>query len=65
MGMYVATYKCPLCGTLSRIGELHEVNYNDLPKLLGKVMQSQPFLSKVPLYATCKCKDGNAGFVKV
>lgn len=66
---YWAVYKCPLCGTLNKQGQSYEINKDDLPKILGKVVQNQQFagnayLYKVPMYAICKCSDGNVGLAQ-
>lgn len=76
MARYKAVYKCPLCGALISDGKTQEVNYNDLPRLLGKVIQNQQFAGNLYLYEAlmylpCKCSNGDAGlaafagFVKV
>lgn len=76
MARYKAVYKCPLCGALISTDKSQEVNYNDLPKLLGKLINNQqfagnPYFYEAPMYITCKCSNGNAGlavfagFVKV
>lgn len=66
---YWAVYKCPLCGKLSRLGDSVEIPYDELPNLLGKVMQNQlfagnPYLHKAPLHIPCKCDNGNAGLAQ-
>lgn len=66
MPRYKAVYKCPLCGALISNGKIQDVNYNDLPKLLGKVIQNQefagnPYLYEAPMYIPCKCSNGDAG----
>ena len=63
---YSAIYKCPLCGQLIRYGQPHEVPYDELTRLLGKVIQNQlfagnPVLHKAPMHIPHKCKDGSAG----
>ena len=63
---YSAIYKCPLCGQLIRYGQPHEVPYDELPRLLGKVVQNQlfagnPVLHEAPMHIPHKCKDGSAG----
>lgn len=66
MSRYKAVYKCPLCGALISNGKIQDVNYNDLPKLLGKVILNQefvknPYLYEAPMYILCNCSNGNAG----
>ena len=63
---YSAIYKCPLCGQLIRYGQPHEVPYDELPRLLGKVVQNQlfagnPVLHEAPMHIPHKCQDGSAG----
>lgn len=63
---YWAIYKCPLCGKLSRLSDSVEIPYDELPKILGKVIQNQsfinnPYLYQAPMHIPCKCNDGNAG----
>lgn len=66
---YFAVYKCPLCGKLSRLADSVEIPYDELPALLGKVIQNQsfagnPYFYKAPMYVSCKCADGNAGLAQ-
>lgn len=76
MAKYQAVYKCPLCGALISNGNAQEVNYNDLPKLLGKVVHNQlfagnPYLHEAQMHIPHQCNNGDAGlavfagFVKV
>lgn len=63
---YSAIYKCLLCGQFIRYGSPHEVPYNELPRLLGKVIKNQlfagnPALHEAPMHIPHKCKDGSAG----
>ena len=63
---YYAAYKCPLCGTMLRYGEAHEVPEQQLPELLGKVIQNQQFfghptLYTAPMHIPHKCPNGDAG----
>ena len=66
---YWAVYKCPLCGKLSRLSDSVEIPYDELPNILGKVVQNQlfvgnPYLHKAPMQIPCKCADGNAGLAQ-
>lgn len=66
---YWAVYKCPLCGKLSRLSDSVEIPYDELPKILGKVIQNQsfinnPYLYQAPMHIPCKCNDGNAGLAQ-
>lgn len=66
---YHAVYKCPICGKLSTVGDSVEIMYDDLPKILGKIVRNQafagnPYLHEVPMYVVCKCEDGNAGLAQ-
>lgn len=72
---YSAVYKCQLCRQTIQYGEPQEIPYDELSKLLAKVIQNQlfagnPYLHKAPMHIPHKCKDGNvglayfAGFVK-
>lgn len=63
---YFAVYKCPLCGKLSRLSDSVEIPYEELPKILGKVVQNQlfagnPYLHQAPMHVPCKCDNGDAG----
>ena len=64
---YCAVYRCQLCGTIRKLPDEIEISYDELPKVLGKVIQNHqlfsgnPYLHKAPMYVSCKCKDGNAG----
>ena len=40
---YAAIYKCPLCGKRIQYGEARQVSREQLPKLLGQVVQNQLF----------------------
>lgn len=62
---YCPAYRCHMCGTLIA-GDEFEAYYNDLPELLGKVVQNQRFIGNhylhtVSFYYPHKCKDGSAG----
>ena len=63
---YSAIYKCALCGQPIQYGEPHEVPYNELPRLLGKVIRNQafvgnPILYEAPMNIPHNCKDGSGG----
>lgn len=63
--LYRLTYKCPLCNQLIS-SEPFEAKYDDLPVLLGKVVQNQrfagnPILHDKPMNIPHQCKDGSAG----
>lgn len=63
---YSAIYKCCLCGQLIRYGEPHEVPYDKLPELLGRVIGNQMFAGNPALYEAAihiphKCRNGSAG----
>lgn len=66
---YYAVYKCPLCGTLMATPKAIELEYDDLPKLLGKIVRNQqfaghPVLHEAPMHLPHKCADGNAGLAQ-
>lgn len=72
---YKTVYKCPLCGALIADSESQEVRYDDLPKLIDRVVVNQqfagnPYLYEAPMYKKHFCKDGSvrlaffAGFMK-
>lgn len=66
MNKYHAVYKCALCETLLLYGDSHEVPYDALLVLIGKVIKNQqfagnPYLYEAPLQIPHKCKDGNCG----
>lgn len=59
-------YKCLLCGQLLTTGQAQDIPYNELPGLLGKVVQNQlfagnPYLYQAPMHIPCRCRDGSAG----
>ena len=63
---YWAVYKCQLCGKLLKINDSVEISYDELPSILGKVINNQsfinnPYLYKAPMYIPCKCNNGNVG----
>ena len=63
---YYAVYKCPLCGTMFRYGEPHEVPEQQLPELLAMVIKNQnffghPTLYTAPMHIPHKCLNGDAG----
>lgn len=63
---YIAVYKCRICNAWIQAGYPFEANYNDLPSLLGKVIQNQmfagnPVLHQAPMYVPHQCKDTDAG----
>ena len=63
---YKAIYKCQICNTLVQYGESKEIPYDELPILLGKVIQNQQFINnaylyQAPMYTVHQCKDGNCG----
>lgn len=63
--LYVAFYKCPLCGRFLKYGEPKEVPYEALPDLCAQVIKNQQFLGTVfyqaPMHIPCKCPDGSCG----
>lgn len=64
--MHRAAYKCPLCGSVLLYGDAKEIPYNELPTLLGMVINNQqfagnPYLHKVPMHIPHRCPDGSAG----
>lgn len=66
---YNAVYKCPLCGTKIVYGESYEIPRDELPNLLGMVVQNQMFMNNpalyvAPMYLPHKCKDGSAGLAQ-
>lgn len=66
MSKYYAAYKCQLCGAVLQYGDAHEVPYNGLPDLLGKVIKNQqfvgnPYLHEAPMQLPHQCKDGSCG----
>ena len=66
---YVPVYRCPLCNKLSQLGNEFDIEYDQLPELLGKCVRNQqfvgnPVLHKVPMQIVCKCGNGNAGLAQ-
>lgn len=66
---YAAAYRCPLCKRLLLADNSFEIEYDQLPGLLGKCVCNQrfvgnPALHKVPMQIVCKCADGNAGLAQ-
>ena len=66
MERYYAVYKCQLCGAALAYGEPHEVPYDKLPELCGKVVQNQTFINnpalyKAPMQIPHKCAEGSCG----
>lgn len=73
---YVTVYYCPLCGALIPDSEAQEVRYEDLPKLIDRVVKNQqfagnPYLYEASMYKKHFCNDGSvglaffAGFMKI
>lgn len=66
MSKYAAVYKCPLCGTVFRIGKSVEVPYDKLPELCAMVVKNQqflgnPYLYQAPMHVPHKCSNGDCG----
>ena len=66
MARYIATYKCPICGTLLFFGQPAEIPYDKLPELCGKVIRNQMFINnpalyQAPMHIHHKCPDGSCG----
>jgi hypothetical protein len=64
--LYDIVYKCLLCERISRLGNPIELEKDQLPQLLGKIVANQkffghPILHKAPMQVPCKCSDGSAG----
>ena len=65
---YMATYKCPLCGTILKYGNAVELPEPMLPEVLAKVVRNQQMIGSAayiaPMYIPHRCKDGNAGLAQ-
>lgn len=68
MSRYVATYRCPLCGTHLKYGDAVECPEQMLAEILAKVVRNQQFIGSgmyvAPLYIPHKCSNGNAGLAQ-
>lgn len=56
-------YKCHLCNAVFEYGNSVETPYEELPRLLGKVVQNQMFMNnpalyQFPMHIFHSCRDG-------
>ena len=71
MGKYFAIYKCPMCNRELKTTENPiDMDHNDIPEMLAKIMQNQkffgnPYLYEAPLYIPHKCKNGDGGLARL
>lgn len=66
MGKYYAIYKCPMCSREIIISDnATEMNENDIPELLARVVKNQQFIGsqlyQAPMHLPHKCGNGDGG----
>lgn len=65
MAKYEVRYRCQMCGQELRQGNQAEVPYEQIPKLLARVVTNQQFIGtalyNAPQYIPHKCPDGSGG----
>ena len=67
---YFAVYQCPMCNEKFRISDkITELDSNEIPKLFGRIIQSQsfinnPYLPTAPLQIPHECKNGSVGLAQ-
>lgn len=65
MAKYEVRYRCQLCGQEFRQGNQTEVPYEQIPKLLARVVTNQQFIGtklfNAPQFIPHQCPDGSGG----
>lgn len=67
MGKYYAVYKCLMCSCIFRVSDSAvEIDENNIPELLARVVKSQQFIGNqylynAPMYLPHHCKNGDGG----
>lgn len=65
MAKYEVRYRCQMCGKEIRQGNPTEVPYEQIPKLLARVVTNQQFIGtalyQAPQYIPHQCPDGSGG----
>lgn len=61
----MSIYKCQLCGQLLRYGNAADLEYDQMPEVVGKFIARQRFSNTVlapdPMYIPHKCRNGSCG----
>ena len=70
LNKYRAIYRCPMCLKKFTVGNPVELEENQVPELLCKIVRNQqmmgnPYLYQAPMHIPHRCENGDGGLAQL